>query len=71
MYDGLFNQKTLDTMALIGFLIGLANYEENLSQSDVQGMIKGALRDVHEHLEKQDDKIDRILELLEGGKENA
>lgn len=58
-------------MSFIGFLIGVANYEENISQSDVQGMIKGALRDVHEHLEEQDDKIDHIIELLEGGKEDA
>lgn len=58
-------------MAFIGFLIGVANYEENLSQSDVQDIIKGALGDVHEHLEEQDNKIDHIIELLEGGKENA
>lgn len=63
--------KEQKTMAFIGFLIGVANYEENLSQSDVQDMIKGALRDVHEHLEEQDNKIDHIIELLEGGKENA
>lgn len=58
-------------MAFIGFLIGVANYEENLTQSDVQSMIKGALQNVHEHLEEQDNKIDHIIELLEGGKENA
>lgn len=69
--NGWFNQRTLDAMSFIGFLIGVANYEENISQSDVQGMIKGALRDVHEHLEEQDDKIDHIIELLEGGKGNA
>lgn len=62
--------KEQKTMAFIGFLIGVANYEENLSQSDVQDMIKGALRDVHEHLEEQDNKIDHIIELLEGGKGN-
>ena len=55
--NGWFNQRTLDAMAFIGFLIGVANYEENLSQSDVQDMIKGALRDVHEHLEEQDNKL--------------
>lgn len=69
--NGWFNQRTLDAMSFIGFLIGVANYEENISQSDVQGMIKGALRDVHEHLEEQDDKIDHIIELLEGGKKDA
>ena len=36
----------------------------NAEYNDVQGMIKGALRDVHEHLEEQDDKIDHIIELL-------
>lgn len=69
--NGWFNQRTLDAMAFIGFLIGVANYEENLSESDVQDIIKGALGDVHEHLEEQDNKIDNIIELLEGGKENA
>lgn len=39
--------------------------------NDVQDIIKGALGDVYEHLEEQDNKIDHIIELLEGGKENA
>lgn len=69
--NGWFSQRTLDAMAFVGFLIGIANYEENLSQSDVQDMIKGALTDVHKHLEEQDNKIDHIIELLEGGKGNA
>lgn len=69
--NGWFNQRTLDAMSFIGFLIGVANYEENISQSDVQNMIKEALRDVHKHLDEQDDKIDHIIELLEGGKEDA
>ena len=43
--NGWFNQWTLDAMSFIGFLIGVANYEENISQSDVQNMIKEALRD--------------------------
>lgn len=69
--DGWFNQRTLDAMSFIGFLIGVANYQENLTQNDVQDIIKGALGDVHEHLEEQDNKIDHIIELLEGGKGNA
>ena len=63
--------KEQKTMAFIGFLIGVANYQENLTQNDVQDIIKGALGDVHEHLEEQDNKIDHIIELLGGGKENA
>lgn len=53
--------------------IDLSTEGDNASAeyNDVQDIIKGALRDVHEHLEEQDNKIDHIIELLEGGKENA
>lgn len=55
-------------MTVVGFLIGLANYEENITQSDLQDMMKCMLKNVHEHLEEQDNKIDNILELLKEGK---
>lgn len=69
-YDnsGLFSQKALDAMTLVGLMIGIANYDENMSQSDVQDLIKNALNDIHGHLKEQDEKIDRIINLLEGGK---
>ena len=57
-----------DAMTVVGFLIGLANYEENITQSDLQDMMKCMLKNVHEHLEEQDNKIDNILELLKEGK---
>ena len=57
-------------MALIGFLIGVANYEENITQSDLQEAMKSALKDIHEHLEMQDNKIDDILMLLREGRRN-
>lgn len=63
--NGLFNQRTLDTLTFIGFMLGVANYEENITQSDVQEMIKEALEDLHEHLREQDRKIDHIIKLLE------
>lgn len=64
------NRKSniLDAMTVVGFLIGLANYEENITQSDLQDMMKCMLKNVHEHLEEQDNKIDNILELLKEGK---
>ena len=61
---GLFNKNVLDAIAAISFLIGVANYQENISQSDVQDLVQNALRDVHNHLEQQDKKIDEILEIL-------
>lgn len=66
--NGFLNGNVLDAIAIISFLIGLANYDENMSQSDMQDIIKGALNDIHGHLREQDEKLDRILELL-GGKE--
>lgn len=66
------NRKSniFDAMTVVGFLIGLANYDENITQSDLQNMMKCMLKDVHEHLEEQDNKIDNILELLKEGKQN-
>lgn len=66
------NRKSniFDAMTVVGFLIGLANYDENITQSDLQDMMKCMLKDVHEHLEEQDNKIDSILELLKEGKQN-
>lgn len=62
--SGLFNKNVLDAIAAISFVIGVANYQENISQSDVQDLVQNALRDVHNHLEQQDKKIDEILEIL-------
>ena len=59
-----------EAMTVVGFLIGLANYDENITQSDLQDMMKCMLKDVHEHLKEQDNKIDNILELLKEGKQN-
>ena len=66
--DGLFNQRTLDAMALVGFMIGLANYGENIDRLKAQDMLNEKLAEVHGHLAEQDEKINHIIELLEGGK---
>lgn len=59
----------LDAMAIVSFLVGMANYEENITQSQLQETAKSIMSDIHSHLKEQDDKIDRILELL-GEKED-
>lgn len=62
----------LDTISLISFLIGVMNLNENLSQSDKQDLVQELnkkaeqlLTEIHTHLENQDKKLDKILELLE------
>lgn len=59
----------LDAMAIVSFLVGMANYEENITQSQLQETVKSIISDIHSHLKEQDDKMDRILELL-GEKED-
>lgn len=62
----------LDAVSLISFLIGIMNLNENLSQSDKQDLVQELnkkaeelLTGIHTHLEEQDKKLNKILELLE------
>mgnify|MGYP001630845224 CR=1 FL=1 len=57
----------LDLITLVSFVIGLANYSENIDQGQMQGAISGAVGDLHNHLGEQDSKIEEILSLLKGG----
>lgn len=59
----------LDIITLISFFIGLANLEENLTQGDKQDLQEDLsnkadllLNEIHSHLEKQDKKLDLILQ---------
>ena len=54
----------LDILSIISFVIGVANYEENVSQSEVQDLVQKAVENIHQHLEMQDQKIDKIMEVL-------
>ena len=61
----------LDALSLCSFMISLINLEENLTQSDKQELQKDLadkaeelLREIHQHLEAQDEKIDEILRRL-------
>lgn len=61
----------LDVVSLISFYIGVENLNQNLSQNDKQEMLadlnektKSLLAELHGHLEKQDKKLDLILEKL-------
>lgn len=61
----------LDTINLISFFIGIMNLNENLTQGDKQELLEtfskkadDLLKEIHSHLQIQDDKIDKILEVL-------
>lgn len=65
--EGRGNQPLMDYLAIVSFLIGLANYGENVSQGQMQEVVNQAVENIHHHLEIQDKKIDEILSLLKGG----
>ena len=36
----MYNQDMLDTLAILSFVVGLANYQENLTQNDKDDIMK-------------------------------
>lgn len=54
----------LDALAVVSFIVGLANYAENVDQSSMSETVKAAVDDIHAHLAKQDEKIAKIYERI-------
>ena len=57
----------LDALTIVSFLVSLANYSENVTQSQFQETIQVAMSDIHKHLHQQDEKLDKLLSVLERG----
>lgn len=62
----------LDLVNLMGFALNIANYQENMNQSDKQDIMRktdsqtqAILSEVHHHLQEQDKKLDYIISRLE------
>ena len=67
-----WSNQDMNLLSFINFCVGLKNLDLNVSQDDLQRTSKeldnhlaNALKDIHEHLKMQDQKIDYIIELLE------
>lgn len=66
-----YNEEFLDALTLVSFMIGLANYGENLSQSDKDDMMQmldkktnAMLERLENDLEQQNEMLREILENL-------
>lgn len=70
----------LDLLNVLSFYIGLKNLDLNIDQNDMDRQTKeideranklvhDAITEIHQHLEEQDKKIDKILSML-GDKSN-
>lgn len=55
----------LDALTIVSFAISLANYDENIGQSDMQNAVSSAVSNIHSHLADQDEKINKLITLLE------
>lgn len=69
------NQDLLDAMSVVSFMIGIANYQENLSQSDKDDMMQALdhktnamLERLEKDLEEQNKMLLYIIRLLEDNK---
>ena len=54
----------MDLINILGFVMGVMNYNENIDQSTLQQTAKNIMQDIHAHLKEQDEKIDMILDKL-------
>ena len=66
----------LDILNVLSFIIGLKNLDLNIDQNDMDNqtreidkraseLVNNAIAEIHQHLEKQDQKINKILEVLQ------
>ena len=66
-----YNNNFIDTLSVMSFVIGLMNYDENLSQSDKDDMIhqmnvkiQELLERLESDLEEQNKMLREIIQLL-------
>ena len=60
----LFNDEFLDALAVVGFIIGVMNYGENLSQSDKDDMIQEFNNKAQELLQQLEDDLEKQNDML-------
>jgi len=69
-----YNEDLLDAVTLLSFMIGIANYGENLSQSDKDDMMQtldrktnAMIERLENDLEEQNKILNEILNILKEG----
>ena len=69
-----FDEEFMQNLEILAFIIGVMNYDENLSQSDKNDILQefdrkaeGLLKRIENDLEEQNQMLGHIIELLEKG----
>lgn len=67
----MYNKDVLDTLSLVSFIIGMANYGENLTQSDKDDLMnrldtqtRNILLEVQKSIEEQNAMLRKIMDKL-------
>lgn len=67
-----WDPQFIDNLAVLGFIVGILNYDENLSQSDKDDLMqqfdtqtKELLTDLHKEISEQNRMLAHIIERLE------
>lgn len=60
----MYNQNFLDALAMTSFLVGIANYNENLTQNDKDDIMKRLDQQTKDILVKLQESIDEQNEML-------
>lgn len=66
MNDNQYVMSDMDIISFVSLLISLKNLDLNISQEDFQRTAGILDSHINKHLETQDQKLDHIIELLEG-----
>ena len=59
-----FNKDFIDAISLISFMVGIANYDENLSQNDKDDLMKSLDEKTNEMLTRLEKDIDNQNEMI-------
>ena len=62
--SSLFNDDFLDALTVVGFIIGVMNYNENLSQSDKDDLLEHTSDQMQKLLEHIDEVVDEQNAML-------
>lgn len=54
----------MDILSIMSFAISVENLDSNIDQDNMQQLLGTTVNEIHQHLDDQDKKLDKILEVL-------
>lgn len=54
----------MDILSIMSFAISVENLDSNIDQDNMQQLLGKTVNEIHQHLDEQDKKLDKIMEVL-------